>query len=179
MTMLLYRRVTEKSQKSLIYSFPPINTQFCSHRTTSISSFLNRTVSFSQLNTDKEEEERDTSRSPAALDMSKDQAANLSTSSTTLSKSLSSISGLGSAPHSKLLEDDGHLSASIGHLNQTADSALSPERRHGNRAVDSEDEGAEMETAKGGYLGRFTTERRGELETGLKCTYMYISINKV
>ena len=101
-------------------------------------------------------------RSPSALGPSKD-AMNLSTSSTVLSKSLTSISTLGSTPHGKLLEEDGQLSMSSGNLNQTADSALSPEHRHGNRATDSAsvDDG-EMESVKGGYLGRFTNERRGK-----------------
>ena len=138
----------------------------CSCRATSISSFLNRTVSFSQLNTDKEEEERggegDSSRSPGGLGPSKD-VMNLSTSSTNLSKSLTSISTLGSTPHGKLLEEDGQLSMSSGNLNQTADSALSPEHCHGNRAVDSVSvDDREMESVKGGYLGRFTNERRGK-----------------
>ena len=134
------------------------------NRSTSISSFLNRTVSFSQLNTDRDEtgEEEEEGREDSSHGRRvPDRGGILETSTSNLSKSLTSINTLSSVPHSKLLEDDSHLSMSSGHLDQasTAESALSLDRRHGNH---NNDEG-EMETAKGGYLGRFTNDRRGEL----------------
>ena len=58
-------------------------------------------------------------------------------------------------PHSKLLEDDSQLSFS-----QTADSST-PDHHH-QILNDDKDLDGEMETAKGGYLGRFTTDRRGK-----------------
>ena len=87
----------------------------------------------------------------------------MSNSSTLLSKSLTSISTVGSP--SKLLDDDKQLlSMSSSQLNKTADSSLSLDDHYDNHSVD--DKEGEMETAKGGYLGRFTTDRRGKAKSG-------------
>lgn len=141
------------------------DTCFVSHadRSTSINSLLTHTISFSQLNVDKDKEGE---KGEQGEDIScghrvYDQSGDLSyTSSSNLSRSLTSINTLSSVPHSRLLEDDGQLSLSSGHLEKTAESALSPDHSHGNHDGDNE---GEMETAKGGYLGRFTNDRRGGL----------------
>ena len=83
----------------------------------------------------------------------------LNNSSTVLSRSLTSISTLGS-PSTLLHDDSPQLSMSSSHLNTTADSSLLLDDHHGNHSLN--DKEGEMETAKGGYLGRFTTDRRGK-----------------
>ena len=133
-------------------------------RSTSISSILNRTVSFSQLNTDKEQEGdggegRDTPHGHSTFS----ETESLKDSSSVLSKSLTSINALGTSSQlsSRLfLEDDHQLSVSSSRLDKTADSSILRDYHHDNQSVD--DKEGEMEMAKGGYLGRFTNDRRGK-----------------
>ena len=134
-------------------------------RSTSISSFLNRTVSFSQLNTqDRKDEEDEGEReeiAPCSPNASISDNASLSKALSNLSKSLTSINTVSASPHSKLLEEDSQLSMSSSYLYQSTDGdsvSLTEhqlQKRHG--AADD----SKMETAKGGYLGRFTNDRRG------------------
>ena len=152
-----------------------------SDRSTSISSLLNRTVSFSQLNTqDKEcddggegergEREEIAPPPPQSPNVSTSDNASLSKalSNYNLSKSLTSINTVVSAsPHSKLLEEDSQLSMSSSHLYQPMDNndnsvtSLSEQRLQQRKRERGADD-SKMETAKGGYLGRFTNDRRGK-----------------
>ena len=157
---------------------------FVSHtdRSTSISSLLNRTVSFSQLNTrDREHDDevgegergkREESSSPLPQNPNVSISDNASLSKVlsnyNLSKSLTSINTVVSAsPHSKLLEEDSQLSMSSSHLYQPTDddddnsvTSLSEQRLQQRKREKGADD-SKMETAKGGYLGRFTNDRRG------------------
>lgn len=138
------------------------------NRSTSISSFLNRTVSFSQLNTDREEEDG-SEREDLSLhspNTSISDSASLSKALSNLSKSLTSINVVSASPHSKLLEEDSQLSMSSSHLYQPTDDDdtvsqtehhQQQKRQRGGGGNDSK-----METAKGGYLGRFISDRRGK-----------------
>ena len=135
------------------------------NRSTSVSSFLNRTVSFSQLNVDKEagdDEEESSPSNSGKTSLSIFLSSHQLTSN--LSRSLTNINSTVSAsPHSKLLEEDSHLSISSSHLYQPRDEdssvSLSEQTRQRARATTDD---SKMEAAKGGYLGRFTSDRRGK-----------------
>ena len=145
------------------------------NRSSSIASFLNRTVSFSQLNVVDEEDkgerdrQKESSHSPSISNLEDANDKSLNRSLGNLSRSLSTINTTVSASlHSKLLEEDSQLSMSSGDLyqpmDQDNDSILSPsdhqpKKREGFVHVGPDD--SKMEAAKGGYLGRFTNERRG------------------
>lgn len=150
---------------------------FVSHtnRSTSISSLLNRTVSFSQLNTQDREHEDEGEGEREEISPPPPQSPNISTSDSAslskalsnynLSKSLTSINTVVSAsPHSKLLEEDSQLSISSSHLYQPTDddSVSVTEQRLQQRKKERRADDSIMETAKGGYLGRFTNDRRGK-----------------
>jgi hypothetical protein len=73
------------------------------------------------------------------------------------------------SPHSKLLEEDSQLSMSSSHLYQPTDDdddSVSLTERQLQRKKERGADDSKMETAKGGYLGRFTNDRRGK---GKKC----------
>ena len=146
----------------ILYMYTDTHFVSIANRSTSISSLLSRTVSFSKLNVDKEEGEEKGEQDITSDHKVSDRTRDYNISSSNLcSKSLTNMNTLSSVAHSRLLEDDGQLSLSSGHLDKTAESASSPGRSRGNRDGDSVEE---METAKGGYLGRFTNDRRGMLD---------------
>lgn len=74
------------------------------------------------------------------------------------------------SPHSKLLEEDSQLSMSSSHLYQPTDDddSVSLTEHQGQLQRKKQKQGAagaddsKMETAKGGYLGRFTNDRQGK-----------------
>ncbi len=162
-------------------------------RSTSISSLLNRTVSFSQLNTqdresndaegeegrEREEISPHPSSSPtvSALDN-----ASLSKALSNLSKSLTSINtAVSASPHSKLLEEDSQLSMSSSHLYQPTDdddSVSLTERQLQRKKKERGADDSKMETAKGGYLGRFTNDRRGKRKVCTQIIIIKITIHK-
>lgn len=162
-----------------MYMYTTAHAHFVSHtdRSTSISSLLNRTVSFSQLNTqDREhndeggegEREEISPPPPQSPNISTSDSASLSKalSNYNLSKSLTSINTVVSAsPHSKLLEEDSQLSMSSSHLYQPTDdnsvTSLTEQQLQQRKRERGADD-SKMETAKGGYLGRFTNDRRGK-----------------
>ena len=69
------------------------------------------------------------------------------------------------SPHSKLLEEDSqlHVSISSGHLYQPTDEdSVSLTEHHQQKRERRGADDSKMETAKGGYLGRFINDRRGK-----------------
>lgn len=133
-------------------------------RSTSISSFLNRTVSFSKLNTqDREDEEGERDEiTPHSPNASISDNASLSKALSNLSRSLTSINTVSASPHSKLLEEDSQLSMSSSHLYRPTDDESVLLTKHQLQKKQRAADDSKMETAKGGYLGRFANDRRGK-----------------